>query len=157
MLSHQYLRVTIRSKRAFKGFLIRASSGMKILNFGLMLIIFLFSDTERYLGVWYIPYLEDTSYLSESSYLHCGGRTQSAVTHSGRTNTMYVLSLQWKPPAGFYGKVSFQATVVENYRFFWLDVLSSPVYVILKESDQHDPDSYEVSRKEISPQIKKLS
>merc|ERR1719474_1690342 len=50
MFSNQYLRVTIRSKRAFKGFVVRASGG-----------------SENHLGTWYIPYLEDTSYLSESS------------------------------------------------------------------------------------------
>merc|ERR1712025_1243559 len=107
MYSHQYIRVTIRSKRAFKGFLIRA-----------------LSDGDTHLGTWYIPYLEDTSYLSESSYLHCDGRVQSAVTHSGRTNTMFVLSLQWKPPTAFQGKVVFQATVVENYRVYWVGVVS---------------------------------
>jgi len=133
MFSHQYLRVTIRSKRAFKGFLIRASSG-----------------SVTHLGTWYIPYLEDTSYLSESSYLHCGGRIQSAVTHSGRTNTMFVLSLQWKPPADFHGQVSFQATVVENYRVFWLDVLSSTVYVTNSDSEKHGPEHHEVEDKVLS-------
>merc|ERR1711892_605990 len=83
-------------------------------------------------------------YLRESSYLHCGGRVQSAVTHSGRTNTMFVLSLQWKPPADFHGQVSFQATVVENYREFWLDVVSSTVYVTNSDSEKHGPEHHEV-------------
>jgi len=133
MFSHQYLRVTIRSKRAFKGFLIRAASGI-----------------DSHLGTWYIPYLDDTSYLSESSYLHCGGKMQSAVTHSGRTNTMFVLSLQWKPPAEFHGKVVFEATVVENYRVYWLGVVSSPVYVIDKDSDKDSTGNYEVKDQGLS-------
>ena len=86
-----YLRVTIRSRNAFKGFLIRAEAG-----------------SDRHVGTWYIPYLADTSYLSESQYLHCDQRLQSAVTHSGQTNSMWVVSFQWRPPQHFYGWVRFR-------------------------------------------------
>ena len=56
----------------------------------------------------YIPYLADTDYLSESEYLHCGDRLQSAVTHSGRTNNIWVVSFQWRPPQHFSGHVTFR-------------------------------------------------
>ena len=112
MTSEQYLRVTLRSKRAFKGFLLRAES-----------------EGSNHTGSWYIPYLEDTSYLSESHYLHCSGGAQSAVTHSGRTATMFVISFQWKPPAHFHGLIVFRATVVVNYRLFWVDVTAAKVQV----------------------------
>ena len=81
-----YLRVTIRSRRAFKGFLLRAEAG-----------------SVRHVGTWYIPYLADTSYLSESQYLHCDQLLQSAVTHSGKTNNMWVVSFQWRPGQDFAG------------------------------------------------------
>jgi len=128
IISDQYLRVTIRSKRAFKGFLIRAES-----------------DSAQHVGTWYVPYLEDTAYLSESSYLHCGGKMQSAVTHSGRTSTMFVVSLQWKPPEKYHGWVSFHATVVENYQVFWINVKSAPLYIIPEGEDYHR-EYYEVSK-----------
>jgi len=128
IISDQYLRVTIRSKRAFKGFLIRAES-----------------DSAQHVGTWFVPYLEDTAYLSESSYLHCGGKMQSAVTHSGRTSTMFVVSLQWKPPEKYHGWVSFHATVVENYQVFWTNVKSAPLYIIPEGEDYHR-EYYEVSK-----------
>ena len=87
-----YFRVTIRSRTAFKGFLMRAESA-----------------TESHLGSWYIPYLADTSYLSESQYLHCHDILQSAVTHSGRTNNIWVVSFQWRPPQHFSGPVRFRS------------------------------------------------
>ena len=86
-----YLRVTIRSRRAFKGFLLGAEGEM-----------------ERWVGTWYIPYLADTSYLSESEYLHCSQRLQSAVTHSGKAASMWVVSFQWRPPKHFRGWVQFR-------------------------------------------------
>ena len=86
-----YLRVTIRSRRAFKGFLLGAEG-----------------ETGRWVGTWYIPYLADTSYLSESEYLHCSQRLQSAVTHSGKAASMWVVSFQWRPPEDFRGWVQFR-------------------------------------------------
>ena len=109
-----YLRVTIRSRRAFKGFLLSATS----------------VDTgARHVGTWYIPYLADTSYLSESEYLHCGQRLQSAVTHSGKAASMWVVSFQWRPPEDFRGWVQFRGTVVESYQVYWANVTSNKVYV----------------------------
>ena len=80
-------------------------------------------------GSWYIPYLDDTSYLSESRYLHCRDGAQNMVTHSGRTAKMFVISFQWKPPAGFNGLVTFRATVVVNYRLFWVDITPTTLQV----------------------------
>ena len=59
-------------------------------------------------GSWYIPYLADTSFLSESRYLACSGRAQSAVTHSGQTTDMWVVSFQWRPDTHFSGWVQFR-------------------------------------------------
>merc|ERR1719195_514671 len=107
-----YLRVTIRSRRAFKGFVLRAedSAGSTV-------------------GSWYIPYLADTSFLSESRYLACSGRAQSAVTHSGQTTDMWVVSFQWRPDTHFSGWVQFRASVVVDYRTFWTNITSTRVWV----------------------------
>ena len=121
----------MRSKRAFKGFLLRAESGKqpKMESNGNLEQPTYFPEKSNQTGSWYIPYLEDNSYLSESRYLHCQGGQQNAVTHSGRTATMFVVSFQWKPPASFQGRVVFRATVVVNYRLFWVDITAAPVLV----------------------------
>ena len=80
MRQDSYLRVTIRSRRAFKGFVLRAEN-----------------ETERYIGTWYIPYLSDHTYMSESQYLHCANSAQSGVTHSGNIADMWVVSFQVSP------------------------------------------------------------
>merc|ERR1719232_941069 len=113
-----YLRVTLRSQKAFKGFLLRAEAG-----------------NDRHVGTWYIPYLADTSYLSESEYLHCGQRLQSAVTHSGKAASMWVVSFQWRPPQHYRGWVQFRASIVEDYRTFWTNVTSTRVLVTPSESE----------------------
>ena len=46
---------------------------------------------------------------------------------------MFVVSFQWKPPSNFQGRVVFRATVVVNYRLFWVDITAAPVLV-------EDPD-----------------
>ena len=66
------------------------------------------AENDRHVGTWYIPYLADTSYLSESQYLHCNNKLQSAVTHSGQTSSMWVVSFQWRPPHQFYRWVTFR-------------------------------------------------
>merc|ERR1719270_1830504 len=115
-----YLRVTLRSQKAFKGFLLRAEAG-----------------NDRHVGTWYIPYLADTSYLSESQYLHCNNHLQSAVTHSGKTSAMWVVSFQWRPPHQFYGWVTFRATVVEDYRTFWTNITSTPILVMPSDAENN--------------------
>ena len=123
------LRVTLRSKRAFKGFLLRAESGKQQNIENNRRFQQSIAEKSNQTGSWYIPYLEDNSYLSESRYLHCQGGRQNAVTHSGRTASMFVVSFQWKPPAGFDGQVIFRATVVVNYRLFWVDITAAPLFV----------------------------
>ena len=68
--------------------------------------------------------------LSESKYLHCGSGRQNAVTHTGKTDSMYVVSFQWKPPASYQGLVRFRATVVQDYKTFWTGISSPPVTII---------------------------
>ena len=97
--SDEYIRITIRSRRAFKGFLIEAEN-----------------LEAKFLGTWYIPYLADKTYLSESQYLHCDQKLQSAVTHSGKTSDMWLVSFQWRPPHDYTGWIQFRATVVESYQ-----------------------------------------
>ena len=51
--------------------------------------------------------------VSDSQYLHCDGRAQSAVTHTGNFRSLHVISLQWSPgllPSNT--SVTFTATVV---------------------------------------------
>ena len=130
-----YLRVTIRSRRAYKGFLLSATS----------------VDTgARHVGTWYIPYLADTSYLSESEYLHCSQRLQSAVTHSGKAASMWVVSFQWRPPEDFRGWVQFRATVVESYQVYWVNVTSNKVYVRDEEEEDRDISENIISDKRTS-------
>ena len=112
MTPDTYLRVTVRSRRAFKGFVVRAEN-----------------DTGEYLGSWYIPYLADDSYMSESQYLHCGGSPQSGVTHSGNVADMWVVSFQWRPDREFSGWVVFRGTVVVSYSQFWTNIMSARVMV----------------------------
>lgn len=104
-----YLRVTLRSQKAFKG---NKGFDLKIGNINVLNTLgFLLraeAVNDRHVGTWYIPYLADTSYLSESQYLHCNNKLQSAVTHSGKTSAMWVVSFQWRPPHQFYGWVTFR-------------------------------------------------
>ena len=118
MARDTYLRVTLRSRRAFKGFLLGAES-----------------EAGRWVGTWYIPYLADTSYVSESQYLHCSKRLQSAVTHSGKAGSMWVTSFQWRPPDTFRGWAQFRGTVVESYQVYWANVTSNKVYVTEEEAE----------------------
>ena len=118
LTSDTYLRITIRSRKAFKGFLIEAEN-----------------DEAKFLGTWYIPYLADTSYLSESQYLHCNNHLQSAVTHSGQTSSMWVVSFQWRPGHNYTGWTQFRATVVESYQVYWVNVISNKVFVKNNTSD----------------------
>ena len=68
-----------------------------------------YSSAGSTVGSWYIPYLADTSFLSESRYLACSGRAQAAVTHSGQTKDMWVVSFQWRPDTHFSGWVQFRS------------------------------------------------
>merc|ERR1719369_2666290 len=106
----EYLRVTLRSEHPFKGFLIKAVDILDSRNksFGSFSAI----------GSWYIPYIEDSN-KSDSKYLHCNGSLQSAVTHSGFTINMHVVSLQWKPPENYGGIVTILATIVRDYTTHW--------------------------------------
>ena len=112
MKADSYLRVTVRSRRAFKGFVLRCEN-----------------DTATYIGSWYIPYLTDLSFTSESQYLHCGGSPQSGLTHSGKVADMWVVSFQWRPDTDLSGWVVFRATVVESYSQFWTNIVSAGVMV----------------------------
>jgi len=107
VLHHDYVRVTIKSKQAFKGFLVTAVS-----------------PEEERLGSWYIPY-GDTS----SQYLHCGN-LQDSVTHTAHSSKRYVLSLQWKPPQTFSGNVTILATLVMDYQTYWTNVRSNVITVL---------------------------
>ena len=91
------------------------------------------------IGTWYIPYTHD-SYASDSQYLHCGGGVQSAVTHSGVTINLHVISLQWKPPDNYHGMVTITATVVRDYRTYWNGLESTPVHVVSQEDEDEDTE-----------------
>jgi len=83
-----YLRVTLRSTKPFKGFLLRAEDAQEKRNeFGSWSAV----------GTWYIPYqnISETSPTS-AKYLHCGGAPQSAVTHGGANSGAFVVSFQVK-------------------------------------------------------------
>ncbi|XP_023347428.1 uncharacterized protein LOC111716220 isoform X2 [Eurytemora carolleeae] len=122
----QYLRVTLRSTRPIKGFLLKAESVTTADK----------ENTEEgAFGSWYIPYLNDSSILSEARYLHCGTGQQNAVTHSGRTSSIYVVSFQWKPPEIYSGIIILRATVVLDYRTYWTDVSSPPITVLPAENE----------------------
>jgi hypothetical protein len=106
-ISHkEYLRVTIRSSQAYKGYLVRAVD-----------------RNASSLGSWFIP-----DYDLTSQYLHCGvDRPQSSVTHTSLTTSMYQLYLQWKPYQHYHGQVNIVATIVINYTTYCTGVTSRPV------------------------------
>ena len=101
-------------------------------------------------GNWHIPYRDDSS-ASDSRYLHCGGIVQAAVTHTGLTINMYVLSLQWRPPENYHGMVTIIASVVRDYKTYWTGIQSTPVHVVRNnvsdESHNHNisDDSHKAS------------
>merc|ERR1719150_2510740 len=122
-----YLRVTLRSTKPFKGFLLRAEDAQEKRNeFGSWSAV----------GTWYIPYqnISETSPTS-AKYLHCGGAPQSAVTHAGANSGAFVVSFQWRPPADLVGRVRIQATVVEDYRTYWTGILAPAVTVVAKKEN----------------------
>ena len=82
------------------------------------------------IGSWYIPYLNenDSQGSASAQYLHCGG-VQTAVTQSGVTTSMYVISLQWKPPEHYDGVVNIMATIARDYAAYWSGVQSHEVQV----------------------------
>jgi len=53
----------------------------------------------------------------------CGGAKDSAVTHVNN-DVKPSVSLIWKPPAGFSGGVIFVATVVQEFKTYWVGVQS---------------------------------
>ena len=89
------------------------------------------------IGSWHIPYTHD-SYASDSQYLHCGGGIQTAVTHSGVTISMFVISLQWKPPDTYQGIVTITASIVKDYTTYWTGLESTPVHVVSHHDDDEE-------------------
>jgi len=133
----EYVRVTLRAEQPFRGFLIKAVDILDQKNetFGTFSVI----------GSWHIPYRDDSS-ASDSKYLHCAGILQSAVTHTGLTINMYVLSLQWRPPDNYHGMVTISASVVRDYQTYWTGIQSTPINVLNNHSDSENDvnsDSYQ--------------
>jgi len=110
-----YVRVTIRSSQAFKGFLVTAVN-----------------DDRKRIGSWTIPY-GDTS----SQYVHCDN-LQDTVTHTDHSSLRYVLSLSWKPPTSFSGNVTMVASVVMDYQTYWTGITSDTITVIGDDAGYDD-------------------
>lgn len=92
------------AKGAFKGFFIQARS--------------LTSGDVNPVGVW------DVSAASGlAKGVDCGDNKDSAVTHIDNTLKPSV-SLFWTPPEKFSGKVVFVATVVQEYKTYWVGIQS---------------------------------
>jgi len=50
---------------------------------------------------------------SEAQYLHCHGRAQSALTHTGDVFSLPSVAADWQPARTFRGKVQFRREKVE--------------------------------------------
>lgn len=113
------------------------------------------AENTKFVGMWTIPYLTDVSHVSESRYLHCGSRVQSAVTQSGQTPDVWVVSFQWSPgdeelPGTW---VIFRATIVESYEVFWTDIVSAKVWIV----DHEDHSVNEIEKQGAAVSDKRTS
>ena len=81
LLPGQYLRVALRSARPYRGFLLKAETGL---------------EPGEAVGTWTVPWYS----RPDAQYLHCGAKAQSAVTHSGPSfrgglkEDLFLVSLQ---------------------------------------------------------------
>ena len=55
-----------------------------------------------------------------------------------------MLSFQWRPPLGFEGEVVVRSTVVEDYKTFWMDIVSDTVKVF-NTTVEGDPQPEQVA------------
>ncbi|XP_047739954.1 putative ferric-chelate reductase 1 homolog isoform X2 [Hyalella azteca] len=60
--------------------------------------------------------------------VNCDSSIENAVTHLDKTPKQSVV-VQWTPPSGYAGDVTFRATVVQDYSTFWTGVTSEKVTV----------------------------
>lgn len=74
------------------------------------------------LGTFWLS--DEASPESAAKYLHCHGAFQNALTHTGAVFMSKNVTARWSPPSGFSGRVRFRATVVEDYKTYWKNVLS---------------------------------
>ncbi len=77
------------------------------------------------MGTWWLP----TNSSSAAQYVHCDSVAQSALTHSARVFSTRQVQASWQPPANFSGRVQFRATVVEDFKTYWKNIVSLPAVV----------------------------
>ena len=121
------------------------------------------------LGTWWLdPTLyPNNNYLSPVQYLNCGGNLQSALTHTDRVFMQNVVRAKWRAPAaaGHAGPVVFRATVVQDFKTYWKDVVSHEVNIVEKAgedggegvtSEVREPRNSREEREEILPRLTQL-
>ena len=89
------------------------------------------------LGTWWIK--EDhypNSYLAPVQYLNCGGKLQTALTHTDRVFMQKSVLATWQSPSDFLGSILFRATVVQDYKTYWKDVVSKPINIVAKMNEE---------------------
>ncbi|TRY76535.1 hypothetical protein TCAL_00097 [Tigriopus californicus] len=102
----------------FRGFMIKAEE----------------AETSRIapgLGTWWV-----NSSFPGVSYLNCGQRLQNTLTHNQETFSHTEVVADWQPPLNFSGEVRFRATVVEDYKTFWKNIVSETLTVKRASSQQ---------------------
>merc|ERR1711936_1431198 len=61
-------------------------------------------------------------------HLKCSGRKSAVTQSNGSTKTS--LYVQWVPPSSYEGGVRLVATVVKEYKTFWVNITSDTVQVV---------------------------
>lgn len=84
-------------------------------------------------GSWWLNATMDLK-KGPSQYLHCEGGFQNALTHSDAAEWRRDAEALWQAPSDFTGKVRFRATIVEEYKTFWTDVVSPVVRITVPQS-----------------------
>ena len=91
----------------FKGFLIQARS----------------VDGDDIIGVF-----EKLNNKNHTKYLQCSNEPHSALTHSDPTPKQSV-KVKWTPPQDFSGKVKVLATLVKDFKTYWVKLESETLEV----------------------------
>lgn len=100
------------------------------------------------LGTWW---LNDTSYGSPTQYLHCHGGYQNALTHSGWVFSRRSVHAFWQPPDDFIGNVVFRATVVEDFKTYWKNIVSEIVNVVRTNEVYQEKEEVRSTTEEARP------
>ncbi|XP_077484055.1 ferric-chelate reductase 1-like [Amblyomma americanum] len=91
-----------------------------------VILVTLYSESKNFMG-FMVKALDaqdnPVGQFERSAVYKSLGRHCSAVTHVNK-KPKTIVNMLWKAPASTTGRVHFKATVVQNYRLFYRDVMS---------------------------------